>query len=55
MITPNAEKGITRTEIMKEARSKIKLEDLGIDYLRPKIAITGAVILGLSGEDGIQS
>lgn len=52
VITPNAEKGITRTEILKEARSKIKIEDLGIQFIRPKIAATGAVILEIPGETG---
>lgn len=52
VVTPNAEKGVTRTEIMKEARSKIKIEEIGIDYLRPRIAATGAVILEVPGEAG---
>lgn len=52
VVTPNAEKGLTRTEIIREARSKIKIEDLGIEYIRPKIAATGAVILEIPGEAG---
>lgn len=52
IITPNAEKGVIRAEVMREARSKIKLEDLGIEYIRPKIAVTGAVILEIPGEAG---
>lgn len=52
VITPNVEQEVTRTELIKEARSKINLEEIGIDYIRPKIAITGAVILEIPGEDG---
>lgn len=41
---------LTRAEIMTEARRRIKLEELGITYLRSKIAATGAVILEIPGE-----
>jgi len=50
IITPNPEKGVTRTEVLQEARSKIKLEELGISHLRPRIAAIGAVIIEVPGE-----
>lgn len=35
---------------MAEARRKIKLGDLGIAYLRPKVAVTRAMLLEVPGE-----
>lgn len=51
VITPTAE-GTSRAEIMAEARRRIKLEDLNITHVRPKIAATGAIILEILGENG---
>lgn len=42
---------VTRAEILAEARRKVRLEELGITYLRPKIAATGAIILEVPGEN----
>lgn len=39
---------------MQEARSKIKLEELGIFHLRPRIAATGAVIIEVLGEVSLE-
>lgn len=50
ILTPTAE-ALTRAEIMAEARRKVKFEDIGITYIRPKIAMTGAIILEVPGED----
>lgn len=48
IITPK--KGITRSKILQEARTKIRLEELGITHLRPRIAATGAVIIEVPDE-----
>lgn len=53
ILTPATE-GLTRAEIMMEARSKVRLEDLGITHVRPKIAATGAVILEVPGENSAE-
>lgn len=50
VITPTAE-GISRAEVMAEARRKIKQEEMGITYVRPRIAVTGAIILEIPGEN----
>jgi len=52
VVTPNTSRGVTRTDVMKEAKSKIKIEEIGIEYLRPRISVTGAVILEIPGEAG---
>lgn len=36
---------------MTEARRKVKLKELGITHVRPKIAVTGAIILEIPGEN----
>jgi len=33
------------------AKNKVKLEDLGITHLRPKLAATGVMLLEVPGED----
>lgn len=45
IITPPVEGSISRADVMLETRSKVRLEDLGISHVRPKIAATGAIIL----------
>lgn len=51
VVTPPATGGVTLTQLMTETRRKIRLEDLGIAYLRPKIAATGAMLLEVPGEN----
>lgn len=36
---------------MVEARRKVRLEDIGITHIKPKIAATGAMILEIPGEN----
>jgi len=50
---PEGQQGETKTsmaEVLKIAKEKIDLKEIGIDYLRPKRAITGALILEVPGE-----
>lgn len=49
-IRPPTTGEVTVAQLMAEARRKIKLGDLGIAYLRPKIAATGAMLLEVHGE-----
>lgn len=42
---------LTCAGIMAEARQKVRLEDMGISHVRPKIAATGAIILKVPCED----
>lgn len=44
------EEPFSMAEVLQEARDKIDLSPLGIDYLRPKRAATGALILEVPGE-----
>jgi len=45
------EKAATIAEALKLAKEKIDLKEIGIEYLRPKRAITGALILEVPGEN----
>jgi len=36
---------------MSEAKKKIKLQDMGTAFLRPKVAATGAMLLEVPGEN----
>lgn len=36
---------------MAEARRKVRLEEVGISHVRPKIAVTGTIILEVPGEN----
>jgi len=47
--TPPVAAGVTLAQLMTEAR--IKLEDIGIAFLRPKVAATGAMLLEVPGEN----
>lgn len=44
-------KGPTMADVLREATAKIDLEPLGIESLRPKRAMTGALILEVPGQD----
>lgn len=41
------------SEVMKKARAEINLEEIGITALRPKRAITGALVLEVPGPEGV--
>ncbi|XP_068619338.1 uncharacterized protein [Battus philenor] len=41
----------TYAEVVRAAKAKIRLADLGIEALRQKRAVTGALLLEISGED----
>jgi len=50
---PEGQQGETITsmaEVLKVAKEKIDLKEMGIEYLRPKRAVTGALILEVPGE-----
>lgn len=51
ILSPPAEGGITRADMMFEARRKVRLEELGILHVSPKIAATEAIILEVPGEN----
>lgn len=40
-------------EIMAKATAEINLEEIGISALRPKRAITGALVLEVPGPEGV--
>lgn len=54
VLTPSSEGGLGRADMMRKARNKVRLEDLGISHVRPKIAATGAVILEIPGEQSAE-
>lgn len=53
VVTPPQSGGLTLAETMAEARRRVKLSDIGITHLRPKVAATGAMILEIPGENSV--
>jgi len=51
IVTPPTTGESTLAQLIAEAKRRIKLEDLGIAYLRPKVAVTGAMFLKIPGEN----
>lgn len=52
-MTPPASGEATLAQLMAEARKRIKLEEIGIAFLRPKVAATGAMLLKVPGENSV--
>lgn len=45
---------ITYAQVMSMATSKISIQELGIEAIHPKRAMTGGIILEIAGKDGNQ-